>query len=91
MTEITYKPKGVCSTLIHIAVDGGIVTRLRFDEGCSGNLEGLSRLVEGMPVDEVIRRLRGIRCGRKKTSCPDQLVKALEELGKEKDDSKMEG
>ena len=69
----------VCSECVTITVDGGIVTSAVFRGGCPGNLAGISQLVAGMPVQEVIRRLRGIRCGAKATSCPDQLARLLEE------------
>ena len=62
-----------------IEVENGIVRSLKVTGGCSGNLQGISRLVEGMPVEEVIRRLDGIRCGFKSTSCPDQLAQALKQ------------
>ena len=78
MQEFVFKTKGVCSTQIHFAVDNGILVRVRFESGCDGNGQGIGRLVEGMPVGEVIRRLRGIGCDGKKTSCPDQLARALE-------------
>ena len=72
-----YRPHGVCSQEIEFQVEDGNLTQVKFTGGCHGNLQGISRLVEGMPVDEVIRRLEGIRCGFKATSCPDQLVQAL--------------
>lgn len=75
--EISYKTKGVCSRLINIEVQDGIVTKVKFGGGCNGNTKGISALVEGMPVDEVIKRLEGIKCGFRDTSCPDQLAKAL--------------
>jgi len=78
MQEFNYRPRGVCATGIHLRIEEGRVVQVQFDNGCNGNLAGLSRLAEGMPVHEVIGRLKGIRCGRKSTSCPDQLSKALE-------------
>ena len=72
-----YRPKGVCSQLIDFQVEDGKLTQVQFTGGCNGNLQGISHLVEGMPVDEVIRRLEGIHCGFKPTSCPDQLAQAL--------------
>lgn len=75
--HITYRPKGVCSQLMNIDVEDGIVQKVEVLGGCSGNLQGISRLVVGMPVEEVISRLQGIRCGFKPTSCPDQLATAL--------------
>ncbi len=81
--KYTYRPRGVCSQQMEIEIDGGKVTSLRVLGGCSGNLQGIARLVEGMDVDEVISRLEGIRCGFKPTSCPDQLAKALREIKEE--------
>ncbi len=78
--EITYKTTGVCSRSIIIDVEDGIVKKVKFQGGCSGNTQGLSALVVGMKVEDVIKRLEGIRCGFKSTSCPDQLAKALKEL-----------
>ena len=80
--EFSYKTNGVCSRTIHIDVEDGIVKKVRFDGGCNGNTKGIGSLVEGMPVDEVIKRLKGIKCGFKGTSCPDQLAVALEEMKK---------
>lgn len=77
--HITYRPKGVCSNLMDIDIEDGKVINLKVTGGCSGNLQGISSLVAGMDVDEVISRLEGIRCGFKKTSCPDQLALALKE------------
>ena len=75
--KFTYRPKGVCSQLMEIEVEDGRVTGFQVMGGCDGNRKGISRLVEGMEVEEVIRRLEGVRCGRKSTSCPDQLAQAL--------------
>lgn len=75
--EFTYRPKGVCSQLMEIETDGNIIKNIKIMGGCSGNLQGISRLVEGMEINDAISRLDGIRCGFKKTSCPDQLAKAL--------------
>lgn len=72
-----YTPKGVCSRKMIIEIDDGIVTDVQIMGGCNGNLKGISSLVKGMPVDEVISRLEGISCGFKGTSCPDQLAQAL--------------
>lgn len=79
MASIDFRPRGVCSQHMNIEVENGIVRSLKVTGGCSGNLQGISRLVEGMPVEEVIRRLDGIRCGFKSTSCPDQLAQALKQ------------
>ena len=75
--KFTYRPKGVCSQLMEIEIEEGRLAGLKVMGGCDGNLQGISRLVEGMEVEEVIRRLEGVRCGRKATSCPDQLAQAL--------------
>ncbi len=75
-----FRPKGVCSQQMEIETEGNILKSLRVLGGCSGNLQGIARLVEGMEIDEVIRRLEGIRCGFKPTSCPDQLACALREM-----------
>ena len=72
-----YQTKGVCSTSIDIEVEDGVIKFVEFFGGCNGNLQGISALVEGMKVDDAISRLKGIRCGFKTTSCPDQLSKAL--------------
>ncbi|TCL73269.1 uncharacterized protein (TIGR03905 family) [Hydrogenispora ethanolica] len=80
MENLDFATRGVCSTRIHLTVDKGVLIKVSFDAGCNGNLQGISRLVEGMPVGEVIERLKGIRCSGKSTSCPDQLVQALEKL-----------
>lgn len=78
--EYTYRPRGVCSSLMKIETEGTRIKSLEVMGGCSGNLQGISRLVAGMEIDEVIEKLEGIRCGYKPTSCPDQLAKALKEL-----------
>ena len=72
-----YKTRGTCSSKILFDVDDGIVHNLEYIGGCNGNLQGMSRLVEGMNIDDVIARVQGIHCGMKPTSCPDQLAKAL--------------
>lgn len=76
---MTYKTKGVCSQLINFDIVDGKLTNVSFVGGCNGNLQGIGRLVEGMEVNEAIKRLEGIRCGFKNTSCPDQLAQALKE------------
>lgn len=75
--HISFRPQGVCSQRMEIDVEEGIVKKLAVTGGCSGNLQGISRLVEGMPAEAVIEKLEGIRCGFKNTSCPDQLAKAM--------------
>lgn len=72
-----YKPQGVCSQLMQIAIDGDVVEDLQVIGGCHGNLQGIGKLVKGMTVDEVISRLSNIDCRGRGTSCPDQLAKAL--------------
>lgn len=70
----------VCSQSIDITIEDGVVKEICFAGGCSGNLQGISLLARGMKVEDVIDRLEGVQCGSKKTSCPDQLVKALREM-----------
>ena len=72
-----FVPKGVCSNAIDIDVNNGIIESVSFSGGCNGNLQGISRLVKGMKIDEAIERLKGIKCGFRSTSCPDQLAQAL--------------
>ncbi|CDB32038.1 putative uncharacterized protein [Clostridium sp. CAG:575] len=76
----TYKPQGVCSYEMKIEVDGDTIKKVTIEGGCAGNTVGVSRLVEGMDIDEAIKRLKGIQCGYRGTSCPDQLAIALEEI-----------
>ena len=78
--EHVFKPRGVCSKEITFSVEDGIVSGVSFRGGCNGNLKGISGLVEGMSVSDVIDRLQGITCGFKSTSCPDQLARALREV-----------
>ncbi len=75
--HFSYKTHGTCSALIEFDLNDNIVTNVTFRGGCHGNLQGISKLVEGSDANEVIKRLRGIRCGFKPTSCPDQLAEAL--------------
>lgn len=76
----TYLTKGTCSQMIDFEIDdNGLIRNVVFTGGCNGNLQGISRLVEGMKVEEAINKLEGIRCGYKSTSCPDQLARALKE------------
>ena len=77
--EYRYIPKGVCSQELIFNIEDGVVKDLKVIGGCSGNLQGISKLVVGLKVDEVIEKLRGIKCGFKPTSCPDQISRALEE------------
>lgn len=76
---IIYTPKGTCSQKMTIEIENGVVRTLEVIGGCDGNLKGISSLVTGMEVNEVVKRLDGIRCGSKSTSCPDQLVQALKQ------------
>ena len=76
---MVYKTKGVCSQLINVEVENNIVTSVEFVGGCNGNTQGVAALVDGMDVHEAIRRLEGIHCGPRPTSCPDQLSKALKQ------------
>lgn len=73
----SFKPSGVCSAQIDFNLDNGIVTDVKFTRGCNGNTQGLAALCEGMKADEIIKRLEGINCGGRGTSCPDQLAKAI--------------
>lgn len=77
--EIHFKPQGVCSRAIDIVLDGDVIQSVRFTGGCSGNTQGVAALAQGMTVQEYIKRCKNIKCGMKKTSCPDQLARALEE------------
>lgn len=74
-----YRPKGVCSQRMRFEIEDGIVKNLAVDGGCNGNLKGICSLVEGMPAEEVIKRLEGIRCGMRPSSCPDQLARAIKQ------------
>ena len=74
----SYKTRGTCSRQIDFELDNGIVKNVSFFGGCNGNLKGIGALVEGRPAEEVIALLKGMRCGFKNTSCPDQLAQALE-------------
>ena len=78
-----YKPRGVCSRRIAFDLTDGVVRNVSFEGGCSGNTQGIAALVEGMPLDEVVKRLEGIKCGSRPTSCPDQLAKALKKVAEE--------
>lgn len=75
--KYTYRTQGTCSQAIAFELEDGIVKNVQFYGGCNGNTQGISMLVEGMKVEEVLQRLEGIHCGFKSTSCPDQLCKAL--------------
>jgi uncharacterized protein (TIGR03905 family) len=77
--QFEYKTKGTCSQMILFEIEDNKVHNVSYLGGCNGNLQGISKLVEGMDVDEVIRRVEGIHCGMKPTSCPDQLATALKQ------------
>ena len=78
--EYTYRTKGVCSQQMEIETEGNISKHVRIIGGCSGNGQGVARLVEGMDMDTAISKMEGIRCGYKDTSCPDQLAQALKQM-----------
>lgn len=81
--QFTYFPKGVCSTKIDLEIEGGVVRHVHFTGGCDGNLKAVSALIEGMKVEDVQKRLSGIHCGLKSTSCADQLARGLAQALKE--------
>ena len=76
--EYIYNPRGVCSRQFIFDINDGVVSSVRIIGGCPGNLLGISALLKGMDVDDAIERMKGIRCGAKPTSCPDQIAKGLE-------------
>lgn len=78
--KYNFTPRGVCSREMEIEMDGDIIKSVKIVGGCAGNTVGVSRLVEGMQIDEAIKRMKGIPCGNKGTSCPDQLATALEQI-----------
>lgn len=80
---MVYKTQGTCSSQIMFEVENNKLKNVRFIGGCNGNLQGMSRLVEGMDIDEVIQRIDGIHCGPISTSCPDQLARALKKYKEE--------
>ena len=79
METITYQPRGVCSKQMEIDLENGVIQAVRVLGGCSGNLQGICALLVGMTRDEAIRRMDGIHCGPRSTSCPDQLAQALKQ------------
>lgn len=82
----SFRPRGVCSQEMRVEVDDqGVIQRLEVLGGCSGNLQGIASLIKGMPAREAIERLKGIRCGYKDTSCPDQFARGLETALSRKD------
>jgi len=84
MERIEYMTRGVCSRKIEIELEGEVIRSVRFQGGCAGNTQGVAALVVGMTAEEAIRRLGGIRCGFKSTSCPDQLATALRQYRESK-------
>ena len=82
--QFTYKTNGVCAVSIQIDIENDIIQSVKYTGGCNGNLQGISALVAGMNIDEVISKLEGIKCGFKKTSCPDQLANALKKYKESK-------
>ncbi len=80
METLQYATQGTCSKQIDITLHDGVIESVQFTGGCHGNLQGISALVKGMKPEEAISRLKGIRCGMKSTSCPDQLATALEKM-----------
>lgn len=81
MIDIDYQPQGVCARNIHVQLDdtGKTIESVAFEGGCNGNLKAISKLVKGLPVDQVVNTLQGNTCGRRDTSCADQLTRALRE------------
>ena len=77
--HIEYKTRGTCARAVIVDVEDGVITECQFVGGCSGNTQGVASLVKGMKVEEAVAKIKGIKCGMKSTSCPDQLALALEE------------
>lgn len=77
---MVYRTKGTCSQAINVEAENGVITSVEFVGGCAGNTAGIAKLVKGMKVEDVIRLLEGTTCGKRPTSCPDQLAKALKQL-----------
>ncbi len=75
-----YRTKGICASSIEFEIEDGIIKNVKFNGGCNGNSKGISQLVEGMKINDVQKRLSGIQCDYKSTSCPDQLARALEDI-----------
>lgn len=84
MEEYNYQPKGVCSTNMKIQLEGDRIKKVEITDGCAGNTAGICKLVEGMKIEEVIEKLKGVPCRNRGTSCPDQLAKALEKIKQER-------
>ena len=81
--KLTYRTQGTCCQAFDIEVEDGKVKNVQFYGGCNGNLQGICSLIRGMMVEDVVERLKGIRCGAKATSCPDQLATALKSMTEE--------
>ena len=81
--QYSYRPRGVCSQRMDFELEDGKIVSVKVTGGCDGNLKGIASLVAGMDIDEAIRRMEGIRCGFKSTSCPDQMAKALKAFREE--------
>lgn len=86
--QFEYRTHGTCSSRILFEIEDGILKNVSYVGGCNGNLQGISRLVSGMKVEDVIAKLQGIRCGAKDTSCPDQLSRALIAASKKMEEEK---
>ena len=80
MKTYQYRPQGVCSNLMEVSVEDGVIRDVKIAGGGSGNSQGISALVRGMKVEDAVSRMEGIKCGMKATSCPDQLAKALKQV-----------
>lgn len=79
METFVYRPKGVCSREMRFEMDGDIIRNVTIVGGCAGNLLGISRIIKDKKISEVLDAFRGVRCGAKLTSCPDQIAEALSE------------
>ncbi|MEG0095446.1 MAG: TIGR03905 family TSCPD domain-containing protein [Erysipelotrichaceae bacterium] len=79
METFTYKPKGVCSRKMEFSIENDHIQHVTIVGGCQGNLLGISKIIEGKPLDEIIETFEGVKCGFKKTSCPDQIAQALKQ------------
>ena len=77
--HIEYKTKGTCSRMVILDIEDGVITDCEFVGGCAGNTQGVAALVKGMKAEDAAKKIKGIRCGFKPTSCPDQLARAIEE------------
>jgi uncharacterized protein (TIGR03905 family) len=80
MDMYEYKTKGTCSTKINFAIGDGKLSSVKFENGCNGNLKALSALLEGMDTSEAVKRLKGIQCDNRGTSCADQMARAIEQF-----------